>query len=505
MLIPGQRASERSGRSSSPACVRSIVSLTSVPIETIRLRAARGSGTIESPWLDWEAHVEEALHGAPRTFLFGAGFWGVSRSIRLGSAVKLAPEHPGEGRPWFVPSAELDSMFVVDGTHEVSLRDLGLEGRGGRARHGVLVRCGTRVEVRGCRFDDFGARGGCALRIAGESSDRWVRGVVVEGCTFLNGTVGMSVERDARDLLVADNRFEDIAGAALRVDPRGEWVDYGMLVLKNRIRAGGAERADPLVRIASGAQNLRFAENVLEGPDGDGAVAAEAPAGIELQGVGSAERLRLEVLSNRFASLGGPAIEARQCGPGLVASGNEITDCGTSHRAAIELSGCRGAAVEDNEVSAPRGAGVRLTECRRVRAQGNEVRGGGRGDDAGGAGFVVEGAGSHRIRLADNRASGLPGAGIDVWGGSALRLVGNEVQECREGIRVRAGKAVVLVGNDCRANGTGIRVDDVVVRAVLALNQTIRNVRLDLEIRGERVRTRDNRTGRGQDPPPIPA
>jgi hypothetical protein len=321
---------------------------------------------------------------------------------------------------------------------------------------------------------------------------------VVEGSTFLNGAVGLSIERDARDLLVTGNRFEDFTGPAIRVDPRGDWVDYGMLIVKNRIRDTRAERGEPLVRIGAGAQNLRLAENVLEGPEDAGAPAPESAPGIELQGSGSAERLRLEILLNRFTSLRGPALEARQCGPGLLACGNEIAACGTSHRAAVDLSSCRGAVVEDNGIAASRGTGLRLTECRRVRALGNEIRSPGAGVDGStpAAGILVEGARSHHVRLGDNRVSGATGAGIDVHGGTGLRIVGNEVQDCHEGIRVRSGRAVVLVGNDCRANGTGIALDRAVVRGVLALNCAVRNGRADLTVRGSRVRRRDNKVDR---------
>lgn len=467
-----------------------------IPAETVR--AASGSGTIESPWLGWEAQVETALRGEPRTFRFAAGFWGVGRTVRLGTGVEVGPEHAEEGRPWLVPVADMDALLLVDGSHETSIQGVGLEGRGGRARHGLIIRCGTRIHVRGCRFDDFTARDGAAVRVAGESADRWVRGVVVEACTFLNGTVGLSVERDARDLLVANNRFEDFGGPSIRVDPRGDRVEYGMLVLRNRIRDTRAGRMHALVRIGSGAQDLRFAENRLEGTD-PGPPAPDAPPGIDLEGGGAAERLRVEILTNVFTALRGPAIEARQCGPGLLASGNEVAGCGTSHRAAISLSDCRGALVEDNTITAPRGTGLRLAECRRVRAHGNEILSPGAGADPSthpAPGIVLEGARGHRVRLGDNRVLGATGAGIDVRDGTALRIVGNEVQECHEGIRVRAARAVILVGNDCRANGTGIAVDRGVSRAVLALNCAVRNGRTDLSVRGSRVRRRENKVER---------
>ncbi len=472
-----------------------------IPSETVR--AASGAGTIESPWLGWEDQIEAAIRGQPRTFLFPAGFWGVGRTVRLGTGVEVGPQHAEDGRPWLVPVADVDALLIVDGSHETNVQGLGLEGRGGRARHGIVVRCGTRALVRGCRFDDFTARDGAALRVAGESADRWVRGVVVEGCTFLGGTVGLSIERDARDLLVTGNRFEDFGGPSIRVDPRGDRVEYGMLILRNRFRDARAERAHALVRIGAGARSLRFAENRLEGAEEAGPTVPEAPPGIELEGGGPAERLRLEVLMNVFTSLCGPAIEARRCGPGLLACANEIAGCGTSHRAAVTLSDCRGAVVEDNTITAPRGTGLRLAECRRVRAHGNEILTPGAGADATthpAAGIVVEGARGHRVRLGDNRVAGATGAGIDIRSGTGLRIVGNEVQDCHEGIRVRAGRAVVLVGNDCRANGTGIAVDRGVARAVLALNCTVRNGRTDLSVRGSHVRCRDNTVEREEQP-----
>jgi hypothetical protein len=59
---------------------------------------------------------------------------------------------------------------------------------------------------------------------------------------------------------------------------------------------------------------------------------------------------------------------------------------------------------------------------------------------------------------------------------------------------VTSASALVLVGNDCRDNGDGgIRVDADVRRGLVALNHAILNGPVDLVVRGQGVRRRDNK------------
>jgi len=270
--------------------------------------------------------------------------------------------------------------------------------------------------------------------------------------------------------------------------------------VKNRLRTSMVERDAPLVRVLAGAENIRFAENVFEGPETDAAPKPNGQAAIEVRGGGPQSRRRLEVLLNTIAGMPGPAIEARQCGPGFVACGNRVTSCGTSKKASIDLTACHGVLIEDNEIRAPRGPAIRLADCQRARANGNDVQG--PADSSlpriGGPGVLVEGEGTRRVRVSDNRIRGLRESGLLATAGDGVRLFGNEVTDCGEGIRVRSVHALVLVGNDCRDNGAGgIHVEKNVRRGLVALNHAISNGPLDLAVHGEGVRCRDNRVEHG--------
>jgi hypothetical protein len=152
--------------------------------------------------------------------------------------------------------------------------------------------------------------------------------------------------------------------------------------------------------------------------------------------------------------------------------------------------------AEDNEIRSARGAGMRLTGCRRAHAHGNEVHGAGSAEPstARGAGLLVEGDGSRCVRITDNRVTGASGAGILVTGGRGLRVVGNEIHDGDEGLRVCGGSAVVVVGNDCRGNASGgIRLDDAVRRGLVALNHAVSNGLADLVVSSPAVRRRANK------------
>lgn len=487
------------------------MSISTTSIETVSVHPPAGCGTIDAPWRGWERQIEASAFGPPRTFQFRGGFWAADRPVRLGTGVTLMAASLEDGRPWFLPADDVETLFRIDGAHDVTLTGICLAGRGGCARHGVQVRAGTRIQIRRCRFDDFSGKDGAAILVSGESASRHVRGLVIEGSTFLNGAVGVRLHRDVTDLLITDNRFEEFLGPALVVDPGETRVDYGLIFVKNRIRTAAVMREAPLVRIAAGAQNLRLAENLFEGVPTEDPPPDDAPAAIELHGEGAA--LRVEALLNTFTSLAGPAIEARRCGPGCVASGNLATDTGTSRRAAIDLTECHGVIAEDNEIRKSRGPGLRLADCRRARARGNEIRGAGlsekpgadgagpgadkAGPGADGAGLLVEGDATRRVHVTDNRIVGTIAAGILANGGFGLRFVGNEVRDCGEGLRVRTGRAVLVVGNDVRGNASGgIYVDHAVRRGLVALNHAILNGPADLVVHGHGVRRRANKVDR---------
>jgi nitrous oxidase accessory protein NosD len=138
-----------------------------------------------------------------------------------------------------------------------------------------------------------------------------------------------------------------------------------------------------------------------------------------------------------------------------------------------------------------------------VRLNGNEVTGSCDGlmPRGGKSGLVVEGSGSRRVHVTDNRVHGLREAGVAIHAGRDVRVVGNEVQDCGLGIRAERTKRLVLVGNDCRDNGDGgIHVEDSVERAYVALNYAILNGPTDLLVAGSRVRCHDNKVDRADAP-----
>jgi hypothetical protein len=395
----------------------------------------------------------------------------------------------------------LETILLVDGAHRVTIQGLCFNGRRNRASRGVTLRCGTRVHVQGAHFGDFGDAKGAALTIIGESDDRPVREIVVQSCRFLNGARGIHLGRNAYDLLVADNRFEEVSGASLLVDPQDTWTDYGLIFVKNRMRARAAARETAQVRILPGAEGIRLAENSIEGPE---RVAprekGEAQPALEVRGGGPMSRRRLEVMTNRIMGCAGAGISARQCGPGFLAAGNFVVACGTSGTPAVDLQACTGVLIEDNEISEIEGPGIRVRDCSRVRVNGNEITGTheSKMPRRGTFGVLVEGEGCRRLRVTDNRVRSVREDGIRIAAGRCVRLKGNEVEDCGGGIRVQDGQQLVLVGNDCRDNsGGGIRIDEGVRRAFVALNYAILNGPVDLEVRGERVRCRSNKVDRG--------
>lgn len=476
------------------------MSTTSLPAASIPVRPHSGYGTLESPWIGWEDQLEAALHDSlPRHFTFGAGVWGVSRPVLLPTGTTLAAAANTEGRPWLLPMERIETMFKVDGAHEVTLVGLCFNGRGAKAAHGVLLRAGTRMHVDACAFDDFAHEEGAALRIDGESRERHVRGVVVRSCHFVNGMIALKLERHVSDLLVTDNRFEEFRGPAVQLDPRDDWQDYGLIFVQNRISATTHDRQGPMLSVRPGAEGIRMADNDFAGPDDGREVGDHAWAAMQLRGGGARGRRRLELLSNRVVGVSGPAIEARHCGPGFLAAGNHVAACGTRRKAVIDVTDCHGALIEDNEIKEAAGASIRVASCTGTRVNGNEIHGlaDATAPRGGSSGVLVEGSGARRLRVTDNRIFGMRDPGILVAGGTGLRVVGNEVQDCGEGIRVTAGRNLLLVGNDCRDNGAGgIRVDGPVRRGIVALNYAILNGPVDLEVLGQRIACRRNKVDR---------
>ncbi|GJM43403.1 MAG: hypothetical protein DHS20C21_02450 [Gemmatimonadota bacterium] len=466
------------------------MSTTSLAVQPLPVHARSGCGTLESPWTGWEDQLEAPSASGPVEFTFEAGCWGVSRPIRLHGGTVLRPDPTGTGRPWFLPLEEMDAIFRIDGAHLVTLTGLCFHGRGGKSRHGLFVRAGTRLQVDGCRFGDFAHPDGAALRICGESEDRYVRGVVIQSCHFVNGTVGVRLDSHLSDLLVTDNRFDEFRGPCVQVDPHDHWVDYGLIFVKNRVTASGKDRVGPMFLVGPGAEGIRIADNDLSGPDSSDAPAQEEWSAIEVRGGGPRSRRRVEVLSNRLVGVAGPAVSARQCGPGFLLAGNHITACGTAESAALELTACHGVLVEDNEIEEPIGAAIRTVDCAVSRVNANEIRGLAESNSprGGAGGVVVKGRGTRRLRITDNRISGLRAPGVLVERGTGIRVVGNEVHDCGEGIRVSGGRNLLVVGNDCRDNGGGgIRVDEPVIRGLVALNYAILNGPVDLEVLGQRI------------------
>ncbi len=476
------------------------MSTTSLVAESVHLRPTGGCGSMESPWTGWETQLESSgSRSKPRTILLAPGFYGVSRPVRLTTGTTLIVDRSSEGRAWFVPlasGATLETLFLLDGVHEVRLTGICLNGRERRAKHGLLVRCGTAIQIEGCRFGDFLDETGAAVLVSGESQDRHVRGVVVKDCLFLNGETGLRFGRDASDLLVTGNQFEGTHGPALLLDPKDHWSNYDLIFVQNTVRSGTTARTSPFVRVLPGAESIRLAENTFEGPPSDGG--ANPWPGVEIHGGGPVSSHRLELLLNRLADVPGPGILARHCGPGFLAAGNHTTSCGTETDGSIQLTACHGVLIEDNEVEEPRGPGLRASDCQATRLNGNSVLG--HGDRAmpraGSIGVRVDGEGTRRLRLTDNKVAGMKISGMRIDDGVAIRIVGNEVEDCGEGVHVTRGRNVVIVGNDCRDNGGGLRIDREVRRGLVALNYAILNGPIDLEVLGDRIRCHSNKVDR---------
>jgi parallel beta-helix repeat protein len=470
------------------------VPLTTTP-DAPTLRPTSGCGTLESPWTGWEAQIEARTH-EENTFRLVPGFYGVSRPVRLADGVSLI-EDPGDGgRAWFLPvaNAPLESLFEIEGRRRVRLSGVCFNGRGTRARHGIVVHSVQGLEITRCRFEDFADVEGGAILVDGVPEFP-AREIVVQSCSFLHGSSGLRLGRNAADLLVVDNRFEEISGSSLWIDPRDEWADYGLIFVQNRVHAARGTRTAPFVTIRPGAEGIRIAENTLEA---ERAAQGADLAAIEVRGGGPRSRRRLELMVNRVVGVGGPAIRARQCGPGFAAAGNEIVACGNGKDGSIDLVGCHGILVEDNRISEPSGAGIRAQDCSGARLNGNEVEGGSPVLPRGGSvGLLVEGEGSARLRLTDNRVSAVREDGLRIGWCKGLRVVGNEVEDCGRGILVQRAHRLLLVGNDCRDNGQGgIRIDRDVHRGLVALNYAILNGTSDLEVLGERIRCRSNKVDR---------
>ncbi|MGH2571573.1 MAG: right-handed parallel beta-helix repeat-containing protein, partial [bacterium] len=306
------------------------------------------------------------------------------------------------------------------------------------------------------------------------------------------------------DLLVVDNDFDEIAGPALLVDPHDHWSDYGLIFVKNRLRATKVRRDLPFLQLLAGAEGIRLAENAIEGP---GASATrESAAGVEVRGGGTMSTRRLEILLNRIHGTTGPGIAAFQCGPGLLAAGNQLVACGSESLGGVDVVACHGALVEDNEIASPPGPGIRAQDCSSSHLHGNEVVGSDSAARGGSVGVLVEGGGTRRLRVTDNRISGVRGEGLRVGAAHGLRLVGNEIQDCGEGIRVVSATNLLLVGNDCRDNGRGgIRVEGKVRRGLVALNHAILNGGPDLVVRGRGVRCHANKVDKAGSEPETAA
>ncbi len=486
--------------------------VVSSAVDPIRIRAMSGCGTLHSPWTGWEDQIED---GPPsHTYQFVPGFYAASHPVRLGSGTVLEPRPGQPGRAWFLPRREstdpFEALFVVDGAHGIALRGLCFNGGGDGARHGLLVRCATGLQIEGCRFGDFGAQDGSAIRIEGEGEHRHVREVVIQASRFINDRCGVRLGPWASDLLIADNRFEEVWGPALLVDPRDHRSDYGLIFVKNHLRAARPGREGPFIRILAGAEGIRVAENTIDGAAASPALgpraAREVSPGIEVRGEGRQGVRRLEIILNQIRGTTGPGLAALRCDAGLLAAGNHLTACGSAQLGGVDLVSCHGALVEDNEIREQPGPGIRLQDCSSSRLNGNEICGGSDSPVRGGTvGLLVGGSTTRRVRVTDNRISGVREEGVRVSSSLGLRLVGNEVQDCGHGIRIAAATNLLLVGNDCRDNGRGgIQVDPPVHRGLVALNYAILNGVMDLEVRGHRIRCRDNKVDKqGSQPEPA--
>lgn len=478
------------------------------PVETRTLEPTAGCGTLESPWTGWEGPLERRSDGERRVFVLAPGFYGVQRPVRLADDVEIASGTGHSDGPWFLPVAggdPLETLLLVDGSRNVTLSGIRLNGRRRGARHGVIVRGGSAFQVVGSRFEDFEDETGAALVVEGESEARPAREAVVQSCWFLSGTTAIRLGRHARDLLIDDNRFEEMTGSAARVDPCDEWIDYGLIFARNRMHNARTRRAAPFVTLAAGAEGVRLAENtcMVEGVSAGAAPAggsppAEEPSGIEIEGGGPRSRRRVELLLNRLVGIGGSGIRASRCGPGFVAAGNQLVACGGPDAPAIDLRASHRVLIEDNEINEPVGAGIRLRDCTGARLNGNEIEGSSPSLPRGGTvGVLVEGERSRRVRLTDNRVRCVKEEGLRIDDCTGARIVGNEVEDCGSGIRTTRGTALLLVGNDCRDNGDGgIVVGANVRRGFVALNYAILNGSSDLDVRGEAIRCRSNKVDR---------
>ncbi len=475
------------------------MSTPTVVAATQSLRPRAGCGTLESPWTGWEDQLEAPCPATgPRDFVLAPGIWGVSRPIRPATGTTITADPEADGRPWFLPLAALDTLIRIDGVHDIRISGVHFNGRGDVAQHGIFLRAGTGVQVEHCRFGDFAHSEGAAVRLCGESEPRYVKGVVVQGCHFVNGWNGVRMERHATDLLITDNRFDEMHGAGTVVDPHDQWANYGLIFVKNRVHARATDRTEPMLEIGAGAEGLRIADNDFRGPDGSSTDGEAWPA-VRVRGGGRRSLGRVEVLSNRFVGIPGSAVDARQCGGGFIVAGNRSTDCGRIGAAAFELNASHGVLLEDNEVTGAGGPAIRLRDCSGSRINGNEIRGDADASRprAGSGGVIVEGDGARRVRVTDNRVHGVRDPGVRIDGGSGIRVVGNEIQDCGEGIRVGDARGVVVVGNDCRDNGGGgIRVEDSVKRGVVSLNYAILNGPVDLEVLGRRIACARNKVDR---------
>lgn len=487
------------------------MSTPTVAIAILPVRPKGGCGTLESPWTGWEDQLEASAHVAgTRDHAFAAGVWGVSRPVRLATGTTLTAEAGAEGRPWFLPTTKVDTLFRIDGVHDVILRGLRLNGRDRMATHGIFVRAGTGLHIEACRFGDFADPDGAAVRLCGESEARHVKGVVLQASHFVNGWTGVRMERFVTDLLVTDNRFDEMRSASAVVDPHDDWASYGLIFVKNRIHSRSPERTEPMLDIGPGAEGLRVADNDFRGPDEPDATGEAWPA-IRVRGGGRRSLGRIELMSNRFVGIPGSAVDARQCGAGFLAAANQCTACGRIGAATFEMYASHGILVEDNEIVEAAGPAIRIRDCSGARVNGNDIRGhiDASQPRAGSGGVIVEGDGARRLRLTDNRIHGVRDPGVRIEGGTGVRIVGNEIQDCGEGIRVAATRNLVLVGNDCRDNGGGgIRVEETVRRGIVALNYAILNGPMDLEVLGTRIacdRNKVDRVGPGSSANGVPA
>jgi hypothetical protein len=434
-----------------------------------------------------------------------SGFWGVARPIRLRGDLKIVAAAKEEGQAWLLPSgtespAPLETILLADGAESITIQGICFNGGRQGSRSAILLRCASQVILQNCRFGDFKDSKGAAIRIAGESEQRPVREIVIQGCRFLHGARGIWLSRNASDLLINENQFDEISGSSLLVDPQDSWTEYGLIFVKNRIRTKALHRESPHLRILPGAEGIRLAENTFEGVESSQVNDVVQPVPVmEIRGGGPMSRRRLEVMLNRVVGSSGPALSARQCGPGFLAAGNSFVSCGNQGTPVLDLQACHGVLVEDNQISEVEAWGIRVRDCARARINGNEVIGTleGKNPRRGRAGLLFEGEGCRRLQITDNCVRSMREEGIRVASGRFLRITGNEIEDCGSGIHIAEARQLVLVGNDCRDNmGGGIRIDHGVRRGYVALNYAILNGPVDLDVHGERVRCHNNKVDR---------